>query len=323
MMKVKTRFYKRPKLKNPILIAAWPGMGEVALKVANYLREKLAAEEFGYIEADEFFYHTNVLIKNKTINIPKLPSGKFFYVKNKQGLQDFVIFISEAQPDLTKSQNYCDIILGAASQLNIKKIFCFAAMPMPIDYTQDSKVWACATSEELLNTLKSSHAKALKEGQISGMNGLFLGIAKQKGFKGICLLGEIPIYTVQMENPKASLAILRVLSNILDIKIDFSQLTEQSKRIEVEIAKLIDYLKGQEFPDAAIKEEDVDFFKKMLATYTKLPESARYNIERLFKEARGDLKKAAELKGELDKWNVYKDFEDRFLDLFKRQKKVN
>ena len=322
-MKASAHFYKRPRLKDPILIAAWPGMGEVALRVALYLKDKLAAEGFGYIEAEEFFYYTGVKIKNKLIETPKLPVGNFFYVKNRQGLHDFVIFISEAQPDLAKSKVYCDVILDAVKALGVKKIFCFAAMPVPIDYTQDSKVWACATSSELLDKLKDVNINILKEGQISGMNGLFLGLAKQKGFTGMCLLGEIPIYTMQMENPKASIAVLKVFSSLLKIKIDTSSMVERAKKIESEIAKLIDYLKGEEVQDMAIREEDIDFFKKMLATYTKLPESARRNIERLFREAKGNLKKSVELKKELDGWNVYKEFEDRFLDLFKKQRKNN
>ena len=35
---------KRPRLKSPILVAAWPGMGDVALKAAIYLKDKLAAD---------------------------------------------------------------------------------------------------------------------------------------------------------------------------------------------------------------------------------------------------------------------------------------
>ncbi len=29
----------KPRLKNPIMIAAWPGMGDVALKAALYLKD--------------------------------------------------------------------------------------------------------------------------------------------------------------------------------------------------------------------------------------------------------------------------------------------
>jgi hypothetical protein len=40
-------------------------------------------------------------------------------------------------------------------------------------------------------------------------------------------------------------------------------------------------------------------------------------IEKLFLEARLDRSKAIVLKNELDRWDLYKNYEDRFLDLFK------
>jgi len=46
--------------------------------------------------------------------------------------------------------------------------------------------------------------------------------------------------------------------------------------------------------------------------------SIKEKIEELFSLAKSDNLKAAELKSELDKWNVYKEYEDRFLDLFKK-----
>ena len=45
---------KRPRLKNPYLIVAWPGMGEVAFKAATYLVDKLRAEEFAHILPEDF-----------------------------------------------------------------------------------------------------------------------------------------------------------------------------------------------------------------------------------------------------------------------------
>jgi len=56
------KLQKEPKLNSPYLVAAWPGMGNVALKAATYLREKLRAEEFGEIEADGFFHPVNASI---------------------------------------------------------------------------------------------------------------------------------------------------------------------------------------------------------------------------------------------------------------------
>ena len=40
-------------------------------------------------------------------------------------------------------------------------------------------------------------------------------------------------------------------------------------------------------------------------------------IEKLFTEARHDKAKASHLKKELDRWDLYRLYEDRFLDLFK------
>jgi Zn-dependent M32 family carboxypeptidase len=151
------------------------------------------------------------------------------------------------------------------------------------------------------------------------MNGLFLGIAARGGLNGFCLLGEMPLYTIQIENPKASYAVLEALSKILGLQIDFSELSEEAHVMEGEINKLLDYLKLGA-PAGPISEEDIERIKKSLMQLTKLPVSIKENIERLFSQAKTDVSKAKELKAELDKWNVYKEYEDRFLDLFKKKK---
>jgi hypothetical protein len=52
---------------------------------------------------------------------------------------------------------------------------------------------------------------------------------------------------------------------------------------------------------------------------SKTPEGAMLRIEQLFEELslNKSKKKAARLKEELDRWNLYDLYEDRFLDLFK------
>ena len=161
----------------------------------------------------------------------------------------------------------------------------------------------------------------MKAGEISGMNGLLLAVAKEKGINGGCLLAEVPLYTIQIENPKASMAVLEILSKLLGFEIDFQELRKQVKFIEDEIEKLIDYLKISGETQEPIGEEEIERIKKSLESYTKLPESAKAKIEELFEQTKHDLSKAKELKTELDKWNIYKEYEDRFLDLFKKKEK--
>jgi len=313
-------FLKQPKLKNPYFIVAWPGMGEVAFKAAKFLVEKLGAEEFANIDAGDFFYLTGSLIKEGIVNTPELPYNKFYYWKDKSGRNDLIIFISNAQPDLSRSTDYCERILSVAQVFNIKMVICFAAMPLPIDHTQEPSVWFAATDKKLKEGLTKYNFKIMSEGQISGMNGLFLGIAKERKLNGFCLLSEIPLYTIQIENPRASYALLEALSRILEINMDLKELKEQANAVEEQINQLIDYLKlGAEQPPP-IGEEEIEKIKKSLSEYSKLPQSVRMRVEKLFSEAKKDLSKANELKNELDKWNAYKEYEDKFLDLFKKPK---
>jgi len=316
------KFSKRPRLKNPYLVCAWPGMGEVAFKAAMYLIGQLKAEEFAEIPPEDFFYSTGSIVQEGILNVPGFPYGKFYYWKNKAGENDLIIFISNAQPDLAKADDYSKRIIYVARGFKVKTIISFAAMPQAIDHTQQSKVWFTATSKEIINILTKYNFELLSEGQISGMNGLFLGIAKKEGFDGFCLLGEIPLYTIQIENPRASYAVLDALARILKIQIDFNSLIDEAHGMEGEINKLLDYLKLGA-PPGPIGEEDIERIKKSLTQLTKLPLSVKENIERLFAQAKADISKAKELKAELDKWSVYKEYEDRFLDLFKKKKEEN
>jgi proteasome assembly chaperone (PAC2) family protein len=315
------RFLKRPRPRKPFFVVAWPGMGEVAFKAASFIIESLKAKEFAFLEAADFFYLTGSVIQKGIVDIPKLPESKFYFWKNKDGKNDLIIFLSNAQPDLSRAESYSQRIIQMAKKYQAEMIISFASMPQPIDHAQDSGVWFSATSQDIVSALKKFGLRMLNEGMISGMNGLFLGVAKKEGLKGFSLLGEIPLYTIQIENPKASAAVISALAKILAVDIDVSALFEQAKNMENEINKLLDYMKPAAAPgQGPIGEDEVEKIKKALSQLTKLPASVKDKIERLFSAAEQDLSRAGELKAELDKWNAYKEYEDRFLDLFRKSK---
>lgn len=319
-MKIYLTITKKPKLKKPILICAWPGMGEVAFKLGAYLKEALKMEEFAALEAPELFPPTGIWIQDNIIQLPKSGLGKFFFYKNKTGLNDIILFLSDAQPLLEHSVAYCKKILSLGKELKAKRVFTFAAMPQAIDHNASPEVWFSATSKAIVTELNSMKIglKQLAAGQVSGLNGLLLGIAKEMGLEGVCLLGEIPLFAIQIENPKSSLAILQKMEKILKIQVDQGSLTDQVKFMEQEIEKLINFIQSPEQYTGPISQDEIEKIKKSLGLSTKLPASAIEKIEKLFQEAKQNIAKATELKKELDNWNVYKDYEDRFLDLFKK-----
>lgn len=320
------KFRKKITAENPVvMIAAWPGMGSVAIKAASYLKDALKAQEIAELESKEMFFPNDAWIDNGILKTPSAPEGKLYFFKNKTGKEDLIVFIGQAQPSPEKNQKYVDEILEIAKKFKIVRIYTFAAMPSPIDHFKEPGVLAVATDKRILENLKKLPVKIMSSGQISGLNGLFLAMASHAGFSGACLLAEIPLYAVQIENPRASLAILETLSKFSGIKVDLEQLKSQAKLMQEEIERLIDYLKTpEEELNRPITEEEIEKIKNMLAAQDKLPVSAKNKIEELFSLSKNDVARASELKQELDNWGVYKEYEDRFLDLFKKkQKKEN
>ncbi|MDD5449598.1 MAG: PAC2 family protein [Candidatus Omnitrophica bacterium] len=309
-----------PRLKSPVMICAWPGMGEVAIRAALYLKENLPFKELAKLDAHDYFEPAGIAVKNGILDLPHYAGGLFYYYKNPGKNSDIILFISDAQPNTGNVAEYSKEIIDFAQKQHVGLIYSFAAMTVPIDHSQNCRVWIAASSKKLIQTFKGSNLKTLNDGQISGLNGLILGIAKNRKIDGVCLLGEIPIYTIQIENPKASMAVLEVINKALNLELNFNTMKERAKFVEEEINKLIGYIKGDTPPAGPLSEEDIDKIKKELAVFTKLPESGRKKIEELFKLAGEDLKNAGELKNELDKWSVFKEYEDRFLDLFRKKK---
>lgn len=313
-----------PRLKNPIFIAVWPGMGEVAYRCGFFLKEALDFKMFAKLEAGDFFKPSAVIIEKGIISLPSFPAGHFYYLKSEH-LPHIILFLGEAQPPLERAEVFSSSIIAYIKKFKPRNIFTFAAKPEPIDHKKTPEVLVAATSSEILKKLSIYNLKVLSEGQISGLNGIILGVAKKYSFSGACFLAEIPLYTVQIENPKASYVILQLLNHILKLHLNLEPLRKRIEFIEGEIDNLISYIRGEvpQAPNAPLSDEDIDKIKKDLAAYTKLPQSAREKIEDLFQKARKDIAVASILKAELDRWNVYKEYEDKFLDLFRRKDNKN
>lgn len=314
-MKPFIKLYKEPRLRDPYLIAAWPGMGYVAFGVASYLSKKLEVGLLGEIESSDLFYQTNVLFKDSIVEVPRSPDNKFYYWVNEAAENDLIIFLGEAQPPAEKCYELANRVLDMAQIFGIKRVYTAAAALTNIDHTQEPKVFGVANEVDLIKYLKEYGVIPMGEGHISGLNGLLLGVAKERGIRGICLLGELPVYAAQIQSPKSSAAILRILTRMLQVQVDMAEIEELTRQTEGMLNRFIEQLRQGGHP--MVRQEGVEEVGEESVT-PEIPRSARIRIERLFKEAEKDRSKAIELKAELDKWGLFREYEDRFLDLFKR-----
>ena len=238
-------FYKEPHLDKPYFIAAWPGMGNVALEAANFLREKLQAEEFAEIEADDFFPLSGINIRDNLVEKLLLPKSKFYSWRNRLPLKDILIFIGDAQPSSGKEYPFANQVMDIAIKFRVERIYTFAAMPSNIGHKDVPRVWGVVTDAKLIEILKEFGVQIMLDGHISGLNGSLLGVAKMRGIDGICLLGEIPYYATQIENPRASKAVLEVLENMLDIHIDMTELENLAEYTEAEIERYMHQIREE------------------------------------------------------------------------------
>jgi len=60
-------------------------------------------------------------------------------------------------------------------------------------------------------------------------------MAKERGMEGVCLLGEVPAYATQIANPRASLAVLGILTKMLGITLDLTDLENLAKQVDEEM----------------------------------------------------------------------------------------
>jgi proteasome assembly chaperone (PAC2) family protein len=224
-MKDLFKLYARPKLNFPNMLTAWPGIGNVAMIVAAYLQKKLAFKDLGELEASRFFDPIGVLVKDNVVEAPQFPESRFYYWKNKGGGSDVILFIGEAQP-AAKGYDLAHCVLDVGQKFQVKRVYTCAAAMTRIHHTEQPRVLGVATSQATAQDLKQYELIQAGNLQIAGLNGLLLGVAKEREIEGICLLGEVPLYATRIQNPMAALAVLRVLTKMLEVKVDLAELEQ-------------------------------------------------------------------------------------------------
>lgn len=259
------RLYKEPRLDNPVLIACWPGIGNIGIIAVDTLRRTLGAEELGEIEPWDFFYPRKVIIKDGELKDLEFPINKFYFKKTER--EDLLFFIGEEQPndgerayaEGTKAYRMANLVLDVALKFGCQRVYTSGAAVAPIHHTANSRAWAVPNSDDLLDEVRSYENTVLMsdiegrggQGNITGLNGLLLGVAKKRGLKAICVMGEIPIYLhgFPIPYPKGSKSVLEVLGAALGIEVDMQEvdsLVEQSEReIESVYVRLPSEIKEQ------------------------------------------------------------------------------
>jgi proteasome assembly chaperone (PAC2) family protein len=233
------RLYARPRLKAPVMLASWPGIGNVSIIAATYLLHKLNFKDLGEIEPSAFFDAIGVVARDNIVEEPQFPQSQFYYWKNPAGSSDIILFIGEDQP-LTKGYELANCVLDVAERFKASRVYTCAAALSRMHHTEQSRVWGVVTDPQMSPELDKYDLIQKGNLQISGLNGLLLGVAKERGIEGVCLLGEVPMYATRIQNPVAAVAVLGALTRMLDIKIDITELADVARETADRMKQMAD-----------------------------------------------------------------------------------
>lgn len=217
------KIHYTPKFKKkPDMIAALPDMGNVAGLCQKLLLDKIETKLFAEIFA---FWPNYVTYKKGIINYTQ--SSYKFYANTKYNI---IFFTGDFNPsDPRRLYEICYEVLKIAKLFNVKTLYSFGASLKPVN-TIEKIVYVAVNKPHLIKSIQIKNLQVLEEdGQITGFNGLILGIAQEHNLDAICILGEID--NPNVIQPKTAQEILKVLIKILNLSfIDLSDLDEEEKR---------------------------------------------------------------------------------------------
>jgi len=287
------------------MLAAWPGMGNVALGAINYLRKNLAMRGFAQVDTQVFYTPDSIIVEDGISQFPPKPQSIFYFRREP----DMIVLENDVQLAGSSGTNFAREIVKFAKELGVNRIFTGAAFPVPTSYRESVRLFGVANMKSGLDLLVRYRIKIMEEGSISGLNGLILGYAQEKALEAICLLATMPIYATGFPNPRAWKALVEIFAQILKVNIDFTELDKQIQQVDARMEQIETQL--QEILE--IKERTQE-----KPGEAPISQYVLNKIERLFQEAKTSREKALELKRELDRWGLFELYEDRFLDLFKK-----
>ena len=227
---VSERVLETPEAEEPVLVCGLPGSGYVGKLAADHLVAAFKLKKVAEYTSSSF--PPQVSVKGDgTVDPPK---GELFFAKAKGGRSLFV-FTADAQPTTSEGEYaLSDAVVKFAHRCGVKKVYTLAAY-ITGGFSKSPKVYGAGTSKEIVSLLKESGATMMKDGGISGMNGLLIGVAALRGLEGACLLGETSGYVV---DATASKAVLETLSKVIDIPIDTSELEAKAEETQKVITQL-------------------------------------------------------------------------------------
>lgn len=229
-----------PELVDPVMVAAfegWNDAGEAASGAVAHLREMWDAQPLADLDSEEYYdYQVNrpiIAIDETGIRSLTWPATRIFIARVPLFPRDIVL-VQGIEPNM-KWQQFVREVLGLAAELDVSMIITLGALLSDTPHSRPVPVTS-TSSDPALQAAHQLEASTY-EGP-TGIVGVLQDACARFGISALSLWAAVPHYVAQPPCPKATLALVRRIEDILDVPVPLGDLVEEARAWEVGVDEL-------------------------------------------------------------------------------------
>jgi predicted ATP-grasp superfamily ATP-dependent carboligase len=264
-----------PTLVDPVLVAAfegWNDAGDAASEAIEHLREVWAATPLADLDSEEYYdYQVNrpqITVDEGGIRKLVWPATRIYVARVPLFPRDIVL-VQGIEPNM-KWQQFVREILGLATELEVSLVITLGALLSDIPHTRPVPVTATSTQPSLQTQYDLE--PSTYEGP-TGIVGALQEACSRFDIPAMSLWAAVPHYVSQPPCPKATLALVRRIEDILDMPVPLGELADEARAWELGV------------DDLAAEDEEVAEYVRQLEEArdaTDLPEASGEAIAKEF-----------------------------------------
>ncbi|MFJ9409965.1 PAC2 family protein [Streptomyces sp. NPDC101393] len=233
-----------PELIDPVMVAAfegWNDAGDAASAAVAHLDREWKGEVFAALDAEDYY---DFQVNRPTVfldgGVRKItwPTTRLSVVRvadsDGKGRPRDLVLVRGIEPSM-RWRSFCNEILGFAHELGVEMLVVLGALLGDTPHTRPVPVSGVTSDADLAGRLD------LEESRYEGPTGI-VGILQEActhaGVPAVSLWAAVPHYVSQPPNPKASLALLNRLEDLLDIRIPLGELSEDARAWQLGVDQL-------------------------------------------------------------------------------------
>jgi proteasome assembly chaperone (PAC2) family protein len=229
-----------PRLVDPVMIAAfegWNDAGEAASTALEHLELMWDAEPLLSIDPEEYydFQVTRPHVRQADGVTRKIEwQTTRLSVAVLPGTDRHVVLVNGIEPNL-RWRSFCRELLGYIDALGVTKVITLGALLTDTPHTRPTPV--SGTSYDKASASELDVEPTTYQGP-TGIVGVFQNACVEAGIPAVSFWASVPHYVSQAPVPKAAVALLHRVEEVLDVEVPLGALPEQAEEWERTVSEM-------------------------------------------------------------------------------------